>query len=165
YLNGHDLSLPKSTREVSVDYTALSLTLSERNRFRYQLVGVDKDWRDVGTRRQAFYTNLAPETYTFKVMAANNDGVWNDTGASITFRIPPTFFQTIWFKLLLITTGALSVWVLYGLRLKKATAEVTARLGERLQERERIARELHDTLLQGFQGITLRVQGVAKNIP
>jgi hypothetical protein len=61
-----DLSLPKSTREVSPDYTALSRTLSERNRFRYQLVGVDKEWRDVGTRRQAFYTNLAPETYTFK---------------------------------------------------------------------------------------------------
>jgi signal transduction histidine kinase/ligand-binding sensor domain-containing protein len=160
-----DLSLPKSTREVSLDYTALSVTLSERNRFRYQLVGVDKEWRDVGTRRQAFYTNLAPDTYTFKVIAANNDGVWNETGASITFRIPPTFVQTMWFKLLLIATAALSVWALYVLRLRKATAEISARLGERLQERERIARELHDTLLQGFQGITLRVQGVAKNMP
>lgn len=165
YSTAHDLSLPKSTREVSVDYTALSLTLSERNRFRYQLVGMDKGWRDVGTRRQAFYTNLAPETYTFKVIAANNDGVWNETGASVTFTIPPTFIQSIWFKILLIATAALSVWVLYSMHLRKATAEITARLGERLQERERIARELHDTLLQGFQGITLRVQGVAKNIP
>jgi signal transduction histidine kinase/streptogramin lyase len=165
YSTGHDLSLPKSTREVSLDYTALSLTLSERNRFRYQLVGVDKEWRDAGTRRQAFYTNLAPQTYTFKVIAANNDGVWNETGASITFRIPPTFVQTIWFKLLLVATAALSVWVLYRLRLRKATAEISARLGERLQERERIARELHDTLLQGFLGITLRMQGVAKNMP
>src|SRR5262249_35499395 len=75
------------------------------------------------------------------------------------------FVQTSWFKLLLIVTAALSVWALYVLRLRKATAEISARLGERLLERERIARELHDTLLQGFQGITLRVQGVAKNMP
>ena len=165
YAAGHELGLPKSTHEVSLDYTALSLTLSERNRFRYQLVGVDKQWRDVGTRRQAFYTNLAPQTYTFKVIAANNDGVWNDTGASITFTIPPTFVQSIWFKLLLIATAALAVWALYTLRLRRATAQITDRMGERLLERERIARELHDTLLQGFQGITLRMQGVAKNMP
>jgi signal transduction histidine kinase len=159
-----DLVLPKSTREVSLDYTALSLTLPERNRFRYQLVGVDKEWKDVGTRRQAFYTNLAPETYTFKVMAANNDGVWNETGASITFRIPPTFFQTIWFKLLLIAAAALSVWVLYGLHLRKATAEISARLGERLQERDRIARELHDTLLQDFQAMILRFHSISRRL-
>ena len=165
YAAGHELGLPKSTHEVSLDYTALSLTLSERNRFRYQLVGVDKEWRDVGTRRQAFYTNLAPQTYTFKVIAANNDGVWNDTGASITFTIPPTFVQSIWFKLLLIATAALAAWALYTLRLRRATAQITDRMGERLLERERIARELHDTLLQGFQGITLRMQGVAKNMP
>jgi signal transduction histidine kinase len=165
YAAGNDLSLPKSTHDVSLDYTALSLTLSERNRFRYQLVGVDKQWRDVGTRRQSFYTNLAPQTYTFKVIAANNDGVWNDTGASITFTIPPTFVQSIWFKLLLIASAALAVWALYTLRLRRATAQITARMGDRLLERERIARELHDTLLQGFQGITLRMQGVAKNMP
>jgi hypothetical protein len=110
YSTYHDLSLPKSTHEVSLDYTALSLTLSERNRFRYQLVGVDKEWRDVGTRRQAFYTNLAPGTYTFNVMAANNDSVWHETAASITFKIPPTLLQAIWFKLLLVATAALWVW-------------------------------------------------------
>jgi signal transduction histidine kinase/ligand-binding sensor domain-containing protein len=164
YSTYQDLTLPKSTREVSLDYTALSLSLSERNRFRYQLVGVDKEWRDVGTRRQAFYTNLAPGTYTFKVIAANNDVVWNETGASITFRIPPTFFQTIWFKLLLIATAAFSVWALYGLRLRKATTEITARLGERLQERERIARELHDTLLQDFQAMILRLHSISRRL-
>jgi signal transduction histidine kinase/ligand-binding sensor domain-containing protein len=164
YSSYSDLSLPKSTHEVSLDYTALSLTLSERNRFRYQLVGVDKEWREVGTRRQAFYTNLAPDTYTFKVTAANNDGVWNETGTSITFRIPPTFFQTIWFKLLLVATAALSVWVLYVLHLRKATAEISARLGERLQERERIARELHDTLLQDFQAMILRFHNISRRL-
>jgi len=164
YSTYNDLSLPKATREVSLDYTALSLTLSERNRFRYQLAGVDQEWKDVGTRRQAFYTNLAPGAYTFKVIAANNDGVWNETGASITFRIPPTFFQSIWFKLLLVAAAALAVWGLYVLRLRKATAEISARLGERLQERERIARELHDTLLQDFQAMILRFHNVSRRL-
>jgi len=164
YSTSNDLILPKATREVSLDYTALSLTLSERNRFRYQLAGVDQEWKDVGTRRQAFYTNLAPGAYTFRVIAANNDGVWNERGASIAFRIPPTFFQSIWFKLLLVAAAALAVWGLYVLRLRKATAEIGARLGERLQERERIARELHDTLLQDFQAMILWFHSISRGL-
>jgi signal transduction histidine kinase len=164
YPIGGDLVLPKSTRAITLDYTALSLTLSERNHFRYQLVGFDTGWQDVGARRQAFYTNLAPGSYTFKVIASNNDGVWNETGTAVTFTVPPTFFQSIWFKLLLIAGTAFLVWALYALRLKQATAEIRARLGERLQERERIARELHDTLLQDFQAVILRFQIAAKRI-
>ena len=164
YSTYHDVTLPKSTHELSLDYTALSLTLSERNRFRYQLVGLDKQWQDAGTRRQAFYTNLSPGTYTFKVIASNNDGVWNDAGTSFTFTIPPTFFQTIWFDLLLAAIAICLLWVAYILRLRRATEQVSARLGERLQERERIARELHDTLLQNFQAIILRFQIVANKL-
>jgi signal transduction histidine kinase len=160
----HDLSLPKSTREISLDYTALSLTLSERNLFRYQLLGVDKEWRDVGTRRQAFYTNLAPGTYTFKVIAANNDGVWNETGASITFRIQPTFFQTIWFRTLALLLLATFVWLFFLAHLRRSNERIEARLGERLMERDRIARELHDTLLQGFQMLVLRFQVITDSI-
>ena len=164
YSTYQDLTLPKSTHEVSLDYTALSLTLSERNRFRYQLVGLDKEWQDAGTRRQAFYTNLSPGTYTFKVIATNNDGVWNETGTSITFTIPPTFIQTIWFDLLLAAIAICLLWIAYIRRLRRATEEVSARLGERLQERERIARELHDTLLQDFQAIILRFQLIANRL-
>jgi signal transduction histidine kinase len=164
YSTYHDLTLPKSTRDVSLDYTALSLTLSERNRFRYQLVGQDKDWQEAGTRRQAYYTNLSPRTYTFKVIAANNDGVWNETGASVTFTILPTFFQTTWFEMLSIVVAGCMLWALYALRLRQATSEVSARLGERLRERERIARELHDTLLQDFQAVILRFQLVANRL-
>jgi signal transduction histidine kinase len=164
YSTYQDLILPKSTHEVSLEYTALSLTLSERNRFRYQLVGVDKEWRDVGTRRQAFYTNLAPGTYTFNVMAANNDGVWNETPASMTFKIPPTFFQSLWFKLLLVATAALWIWAIYVLRLRSAMSEITDRLGVRLQERERIARELHDSLLQDFQAMILRFHVISRRL-
>ena len=164
YSTYQDLTLPKSTREVSLDYTALSLTLSERNRFRYQLVGVDNEWRDVGTRRQAFYTNLGPGTYTFKVVAANNDGVWNETGASITFRIQPTFFQTIWFRTLAVLLLATIVWLFFLVRLRQSNERIEARLGERLMERDRIARELHDTLLQGFQMLVLRFQVITDTI-
>lgn len=164
YVPYGDVILPKSTREVSLDYTALSLTLSERNRFRYQLIGVDKEWRDVGSRRQAFYTNLAPGTYTFKVKAANNDGVWNEAGVSITFRIPPTFFQTIWFKSLLVLILALLLWILFLIRLRQSNMRTEARLREVLMERERIARDLHDTLLQGFQMLLLRFQVITDTL-
>ena len=164
YLTYNDVKLPKSTSAVSLDYTALSLTLSERNRFRYQLVGVDKDWQDAGTRRRAFYTNLSPGSYTFKVLAANNDGVWNETGASATFTIPPTFIQTIWFKLLLTAVACCILWALYVLRLRQATTAVHLRHTELHRERERIARELHDTLLQDIQAVVLRFQLVANRL-
>ncbi len=160
----HDLVLPKSTREVSLEYTALSLTLSERDRFRYQLVGLDKNWNDAGTRRQAFYTNLEPGTYTFRVIAANNDGVWNDTGAALTFKIPPSFFQTIWFRTLTALLFALLLWTLFVIRLRRMNKQTEARLRERLIERERIARELHDTLLQGFQMLVLRFQVITDTL-
>ena len=98
-------------------------------------------------------------------MACNNSGVWNETGAVATFVIEPTFYQTAWFKALMAIAVVGVLWALYLLRLKQATANVHDRLFAQMGERERIARELHDTLLQGFQGITLRMQGVAKNMP
>jgi signal transduction histidine kinase/streptogramin lyase len=161
----HDLVLPKSTREVSLDYTALSLTLSERNRFRYRLVGLDTSWKDAGTRRQAFYTNLAPGTYTFKVIATNNDGVWNETGASLIFTIPPMFYQTMWFHIVVALSFAVLLWTIFLIRIRHMNKETEARLRERLTERERIARELHDTLLQGFQMLVLRFQVITDTLP
>jgi len=134
-------------------------------RFRYKLEGDDPGWVDPGGRRQAFYTNLAPGEYRFRVIAANNDGVWNSTGATLAFSIPPTFLQTNWFMLLCVLAGAAALWLLYSLRLRQMTARLRGRLEERLAERERIARELHDTLLQGFQGLMLRFQAVAERIP
>lgn len=160
----HDLTLPASTTDVSLEYTALSLALSERNRFRYQLVGMDKGWKDAGTRRQAFYTNLTPGTYTFKVIAANNDCVWNEKGAALTFRIPPTFFQTIWFRILLAAVFTALLWLLFLLRLHQSRKRIESRLKERIMERERIARDLHDTLLQGFEMLVLRFQIITDNM-
>jgi signal transduction histidine kinase/ligand-binding sensor domain-containing protein len=165
YTPSSNVSLTAGDSNVQIDYTALSLSIPERERFRYKLEGVDRDWIDAGDRRQAFYTKLGPGTYSFHVIASNNDGVWNNTGATLAFSIPPTFFQSQWFILLCALAGAATLWLLYSLRLKQMSARIQARLEERLAERERIARELHDTLLQGFQGLMLRFQSVADSIP
>jgi len=160
----HDLILPSGTRDVALDYTSLSLTLSEKNRFRYQLIGLDKEWKEAGTRRQAFYTNLQPGAYTFRVIASNNDGVWNDAGASLTFTIPPTFVQSAWFRTLIGLLFAFILWGVFLIRLHHMNQQTEARLRERMIERERIARDLHDTLLQGFQMLVLRFQVITDTL-
>jgi signal transduction histidine kinase/ligand-binding sensor domain-containing protein len=165
YRDPANLTLPVGSSTARIDFTALSLAIPERVRFRYRLDGVDRDWMDPGTMRQAAYTNLTPGDYRFQVIASNNDGVWNRTGATLDFTIRPTFLQSGWFKLLcLIGVGAL-LWLAYSIRLRQVTARVRAGLEVRLAERERIARELHDTLLQGFQGLVLRFQSIANRIP
>jgi signal transduction histidine kinase len=159
------VTFQRHIEDLEVDYTALSLSIPERVRFRYMLQGVDSHWIDPADRRQAFYTNLRPGDYRFRVIAANNDGVWNTTGASMELIVPPTFVQTRWFVLLCVAAGLLILWLLYSLRLRQISARLNDRSEARLAERERIARELHDTLLQGFQGLILRFQAVANRMP
>lgn len=160
-----NLSLAKGTSKLQIDYTATSLPVPERVRFRYRLDGVDNEWVDAGGRRQAFYTNLGPGTYRFRVIAANNDGVWNTKGAAFGFRIAPLWWQTWVFEALVALALGAALWVLYRLRLRQVSERLHARLQERLDERERIARELHDTLLQGVQGLTLKLQSFAEQMP
>ncbi len=159
------VQLPAGTSGVQLDYTALSLTAPERVRFRYRLVGADTDWVEAGGRRQAFYTNLAPGTYRFQVIASNNDGVWNEEGASLDLTIPPTFLQSIWFKLLLGLLAVLLLALIFFLRLKQVSRRMRGRFEVQLVERERIARELHDTLLQGIQALLLHVKIAANALP
>jgi len=165
YASFTNLRLPKLTRDLEIAYTALSLTIPERVRFRYKLEGSDKDWRDGGTHRQGTYTNLGPGPYRFRVMASNNDGVWNEAGAAVTFRIDAAFYQTIWFQAVCCAAGLALLWLLYRFRLQQATAQMHSRLEGRIAERVRVARELHDTLLQGFQGLMLRLQVVDEMLP
>ncbi|KRE86029.1 hypothetical protein ASG75_10875 [Rhodanobacter sp. Soil772] len=148
------LLLPKLTRNLSFDYTAPSLSQPQRVHFRYELEGVDSGWQDAGTRRQAFYTNLGPGNYRFRVRAANEDGVWSTQDATFDFRIAPAFYQTWWFGVLCGCLALAALWLLYLLRLR----QLAARERIRNTERERIARDLHDTLLQGIQGLQLRLQ-------
>jgi signal transduction histidine kinase/ligand-binding sensor domain-containing protein len=162
---GAKIELPVHTTDLQIDYSAASLTLPERVRFRNKLEGLDRYWQDVGNRREAHYTNLGPGTYKFRVTASNNDGVWNDIGASIDFVIAPAFYQTGWFYALCGLVSAAALAVLYKVRMRRVAALIRGRLEERLAERERIARELHDTLLQGMQGLIWRFQAATDRIP
>lgn len=152
------LHLPKHTDHLTFDYTAPSLPMPARVQFRYKLEGADDDWQNAGTRRQAFYTSLPPGHYTFRVIAANNDHIWNETGATLSIDLAPSIHQTVWFKTLCALGGAFVLWLLYISRLRRATAQLRERMTERIDERERIARELHDTLLQSFQALILYFQ-------
>ena len=151
----HSLVLPQGTRDMQIDFTALSLSIPERVRMRYRLVGLDRDWQEPVGRRAAYYTNLAPGKYRFEVIASNEDNLWNTAGAALDIEIAPTFVQTGWFKLLLAGLAALLLYIAYALRIRSLTRRMQERLQERLAERTRIARALHDTLLQSVQSLLL----------
>src|SRR5580658_71028 len=159
------LRLPVRTHDLEIDYTALSLVVPEKLRFRYKLEGKDDDWRDAGARRKAFYNDLRPRTYRFRVIACNNSSVWNEVGDTLEFSIAPAYFQTRWFQ----ASGAAAflalVWGLYRYRLRQIAREFNVRLEERVSERTRLARDLHDTLLQSFHGLMLHLQTVSKLLP
>jgi ligand-binding sensor domain-containing protein/signal transduction histidine kinase len=136
------------------DYAALSFTAPQKVRYRYMLEGFDKGWTDAGARRTAYYTTIPPGKYTFRVQAANNDGVWNMEGAALVFELKPRFYQTVWFYLILLALLAGLIVLLLRLRLKRAENEFRAVLGER----SRIAREIHDTLAQGYVGVSVQLE-------
>ena len=164
YGSAPSLTFPAGTRQFEIHYTALSLSIPERVKFRYLLEGADEEWQDAGTRREAFYTNLGPGTYTFRVRAANNDGVWNEAGASLAIVIPPAFHQTKWFLALCIAAAACVVWIMYLLRVRQVRTRLQKLHEERMDERTRIARELHDTLLQGFLSASMQLHVAADHL-
>ena len=136
------------------DYAGLSFTAPQKVRYRYMLEGFDKGWTEAGARRTAYYTNIPPGKYTFRVQAANNDGVWNNEGAALAFELRPHFYQTWWFYGLLLAVSAGAVFAGLRLRLRRAEGEFRAVLAER----SRIAREIHDTLAQGYVGISVQLE-------
>jgi len=163
YETSSNLRLPALTRDLEIDYTALSFVAPEKNRFRVKLEGRDPDWKDVGTERKAFYNDLPPHHYRFRVIACNNSGVWNEAGDSLDFSIDPAYYQTTWFLVSCVAAFFASLWALYRYRLYQVKQAFNARLEERVGERTRIARELHDTLLQSFHGSMLVMQ-TARNL-
>jgi signal transduction histidine kinase/ligand-binding sensor domain-containing protein len=165
YETSSNQRLPPLIRDLEIDYTALSLVAPEKNRFRVKLEGHDRAWQDVGNRRQAFYTDLPPRNYRFRVAASNNSGVWNEAGDSFDFSIDPAYYQTAWFKASYAAAFLGLLWALYRLRLHQIAREFNAQLEARVEERTRIARELHDTLLQGFHGVMFRFQAARNMLP
>ncbi len=146
--------------DLEVDYTALSFVNPRRVRFLYRLEGRDGSWQDAGTRRQAFYNDLGPGQYRFHVIACNNDQIWNETGATLVFNIPPAWYQTYWFRTMCVIVLMCLTSMLYLVRMKSYAKSMKVRFDERLSERTRMARELHDTLLQTIQGSKLVADGL-----
>jgi len=140
------------------DYAGLSFVAPQKVAYRYMLEGFDHDWTAAGTRRTAYYTNIRPGHYTFRVQAENNDGVWNTAGAAFSFDLEPHFYQTVWFYALLLVALATGLVLLIRLRVSRAEREFKAVLGER----SRIAREIHDTLAQGYVGISVQLEVLAE---
>jgi signal transduction histidine kinase len=133
----------------------------EKVRFKYKLDGFDNDWIDSGTRRIAYYTNLRPGAYKFHVIASNNDGVWNETGATFGLYLRPYFYQTYWFYAVLVLGLGILSWLVFRLRMRRMRAQ----FGAVLAERTRIAREIHDNLAQEMSGISVQLEVVSRTMP
>ena len=159
------LRLPPLTRNLEIDYTALSFVVPRKVLFRYMLEGRDAGWQEPGTRRQAFYNDLRPGSYRFRVIACNNDGVWNEAGTFLDFSIAPAFYQTAWFQLLCVAVFLAFLWALYQFRLQHLHRQFNIGLEARVNERTRIARELHDTLLQSLHGLMFQFQAARNMLP
>ena len=158
------LRLPPLQRELEINYTAVNFTVPQKVRFRYKLEGHDTEWQNAGTRRQAFYNDLAPGKYEFHVIACNKDGLWNNKGATLAFSIAPAWYQTIWFRVSCLGAFGLLLWLVYQLRRRRLQHEFDMGLEARVNERMRIARELHDTLLQNLAGVSLQLDGISKQL-
>jgi signal transduction histidine kinase len=152
------LRLPAGVRNLSFEFTALSLVVPEKVRFRVKLEGQDQESRELINQRHVEYTNLPPRTYRLRVLAANNSAVWNEDGAALEFAIPPLWYQTNAARALAAAIVVALIWAAYRLRVRHLAHEFNLTLDARVNERIRIARELHDTLLQSFQGLLLRFQ-------
>lgn len=160
--NGH-LAFPPRLRDLEIDYAGLSFVNPQKVRFRYMLEGRDMAWQDAGVRRQVFYTDLPPGGYRFRVIACNNDGVWNEVGASLAFYVAPAWFQTTWFRVVCAGVFLTLMWGFYQLRLEQLRRQFNGQLEARITERTRIARDLHDTLLQSLHGLMFEFQA-ARNL-
>jgi ligand-binding sensor domain-containing protein/signal transduction histidine kinase len=159
------LRLPPGGHKVTFRYAGLRLSAPEGVRYKYRLEGFDQEWSEPTAAREAVYTNLRPGSYSFRVMASNGDGVWSPTVSSTPFTVLPSFYQTWWFYSLGILAGVLLLWCGITVRVDSAAAAIRIRAEERADERIRIARELHDTLLQGVQGLLLSFHVAVQKVP
>ncbi|MGA7892213.1 MAG: two-component regulator propeller domain-containing protein, partial [Candidatus Sulfotelmatobacter sp.] len=158
-----NLKIPPNPRDMQIDYTSPTFSIPQKVNFRYRLDNYDRDWHEAGTRRQAFYTDLPPGKYSFRVIASNSDGVWNDNAGNLDFSVVPAYYQTNWFRALCAAAFLALLWAAYQLRVRQLHREFNTAIEARVSERTRIARELHDTLLQSLQALLFQYQA-ARNL-
>jgi signal transduction histidine kinase/ligand-binding sensor domain-containing protein len=159
------LRLPPHIRDLTIDYNALSFTAPEKVHFKYKLEGQDNDWREVINDREVQYSNVGPGTFRFRVIASNNTGVWNEQGDTLEFSVDPAYYQTNWFRVLCGLAFLALLWTAYQYRVQRLHHDFEMTLEARVGERTRIARDLHDTLLQSFHGLLLSFQTVSHLLP
>ena len=152
--------IPPSPRRITFEYTGLSLAVPGRIRFRYFLEDFDNSWSQPVAAREAVYTNLGPGSYRFRLVASNSEGLWNGPETAIALNVAPAYYQTYWFRLSCIAAFLGMLAAAYQLRLRQLSREFNLRLEERVAERTRIARDLHDTLLQSFHGVLMKFSAV-----
>lgn len=157
---GAELKIPAGARRLAFEFAGLSFVAPSKVRYRYKLEGFDRQWIDAGSQRSAYYTNLRPGHYTFQVIAANNDGAWSEAPASLAFELQPYFYQTICFYILLAVAIALFGYLIYIWRVRHMESRYKAVLAER----SRIAREIHDTLAQGFVALSVQLQIAGRSL-
>ena len=160
------LTLLHHQNSFSIEFTTLSFRSPATNRYRYRLEGLEDRWQEVGSeRRFASYTTLPPGQYRFRVQGATSRGPWGEPGLDVAIEIQPPWWATWWFRALLVFLVLAIVIAAYLWRIRQIARQFSIRLDERVNERTRIARELHDSLLQGFQGLIFRMQAVRALLP
>jgi ligand-binding sensor domain-containing protein/signal transduction histidine kinase len=160
------IRLSHSQNVFSIGFSALSFFNPSTNRYRYMLEGLDQKWNEVGSdQRLASYTTLPPGNYTLRVQGASRRGPWSEPGIRLHINILPPWWATWWFRLTCLVLVFVSAWGAHRYHSYQLLLQFNMRLDERLSERTRIARELHDSLLQGFQGLMFRLQAVRDLLP
>jgi ligand-binding sensor domain-containing protein/signal transduction histidine kinase len=162
---GDRTRIPSPHHRITLSYTGLSLAVPGRVRFRYRLDGFDQGWSEPTATHEAIYANLDSGSYLFHVLASNSDGLWNSSESTLQFEIEPVFWQTWWFRLSSLLVFAMAALTFFRLRVRKLTKQMNVRFDERLAERTRIARELHDTLLQGFLSASMQLHVADDRLP
>ena len=167
--NSMDLAQPirvlPGSHRVTFSYSGLSLSVPTRLRFKYKLDGFDQGWSEPVSTREAVYTNLDSGSYRFRLLASNSEGLWNSAESALPIEILPVFWKTWWFRLAAVVAAGAALLLFLRLRDRNLTRQMNLRFEERLAERTRIARELHDSVLQGFQGLMFRLQAVRDLLP
>lgn len=158
-------TLAPRNRRVELSYAATALSTPERVKFRYRLEGLASDWQDVGARRTAYFNDLPPGRYRFEVESSDEYGAWSGRRTSLAFEVAPAWFQTLWFRLACAAAALAALWAVLRLRERQIARQITAREEAKQVERNRIARDLHDTFLQSVQGLMYQFQALSARIP
>jgi signal transduction histidine kinase len=159
------LRFEAGSQSITLNYASTTLSAPERVNFRYKLDGSNQGWSDTGASRQVIFSHLSPGEYRFRIVASSIEGLWNGPETTVPFVIEPAFWQTWWFLALCLVACTLSIVMLYRLRMQQLARQLNVRFQERLAERTRIARDLHDTLLQGFVGASMQLDVAEDQLP